>query len=263
MSLPLLHVNAFTAAPFAGNPAAVCLLDQPAEPGWMQSVAAEVNLSATAFVAPLGDHRWSLRWYTAAVELELCGHATLATAHVLWSEGRAPSGNTLRFDTMSGELSATADDELIVLDLPAQRATETAPPPELLPALGLQPVRVGWGHMWVVEVATEAEVRACSPDFSALAALPVVVIVTAPADPGTGAAIASRCFEPAYGIDEDPVTGSAHCLLATWWAERLGTTEFTARQVSARGGELRVTLAGDRVLLGGRAVTVLRGELLH
>ena len=262
MSIPLLLIDAFTSSAFAGNPAAVCLLDRPADEAWMQSVAAEMNLSETAFVVPDGGG-FGLRWFTPTVEVDLCGHATLATAHALWSEGRAPRGGSVDFTTRSGVLTATADGDRITLDLPANPAVESDLPAGLLDALGVLPVRTATTtNDWcVVEVASEAEVRAATPEIAALAVHPVVVL-TAPAEHGPFD-MASRVFGPKYGIDEDPVTGAAHCILAPWWAPRLGRDELRAVQVSARGGELHLTLAGSRVLVGGQAVTVLRGELLH
>ena len=257
---PLLQIDAFTDRAFAGNPAAVALLDAPADAAWMQAVAAEMNLAETAFVVPDGG-RFGLRWFTPTVEVDLCGHATLASAHALWTEGRVPVDVTIRFDTRSGELRAARVGDRIELDFPANVATEAEPPVGFLEALGIEGlVRFaatadGW---FLVELADETAVRAVTPDLRRLAAFPVCV-VTAPA--GEGADIASRVFGPSVGIDEDPVTGSAHCILVTWWAPRLGSS-LRARQASARGGELDVRLEGDRVLLAGRAVTVLRGELL-
>ena len=256
---PLFQVDAFTDRPFAGNPAGVCLLDGPADAAWMQAVAAEVNVAETAFTYDLGDGRWSLRWFTPTVEVPLCGHATLATAHVLRTERSAAT--PLRFDTASGELRADVDGDLLELDLPANPASEAAAPAEVVAAVGVAPVRTAQapGDWWLLEVATEAEVVAAAPDMAALRAAPgLAVIVTAPGDE---VPVVSRMFAPAIGIDEDPVTGAAHCILATWWAPRVGTS-FDARQLSARGGSVRVRLDGDRVRLGGRAVTVFRGELV-
>ena len=260
MTIPLLQIDAFTDRAFGGNPAAVALLDGPAETVWMQSVAAEMNLSETAFVEPRDDGTFGLRWFTPTVEVDLCGHATLASAHALLSEGRVPAGTTLRFATRSGELRAAADGERIALDLPANPPVEAEAPAEVLRALGVLPTRTaqaaGW---WLIEVATEAEVRGLTPDFATLARHDVC-IVTAPASTAPFD-IASRVFGPGIGIDEDPVTGAAHCILAPWWAPRLGRDDLRAAQVSARGGDLHVRLAGDRVEVAGTAVTVFRGEL--
>ena len=261
VTVPLLQIDAFTGHAFAGNPAAVALLRAPADPGWMQSVAAEMNLSETAFVVPAGDGGYDLRWFTPTVEVDLCGHATLATAHALWSEGVAPAGETLRFSTRSGELRASADGDRIALDLPASVPVEAKAPVEMLDALGLLPTRTAEvGGWWLVEVATEAEVRGLSPDFRRLAAFPACIVTAAAAEAPFD--IASRVFVPNAGIDEDPVTGAAHCLLAPWWAPRLGRDELRAAQVSRRGGDLHLRLAGDRVVVAGQTVTVLRGELL-
>jgi PhzF family phenazine biosynthesis protein len=261
VTVPLLQIDAFTDTPFAGNPAAVALLDAPAEAAWMQSVAAEMNLAETAFVTPAVDGVHGLRWFTPTVEVDLCGHATLASAHALWSTGRAPAGDVLRFSTRSGELRAAPEGGRIALDLPANPAVEGDAPAGFLEALGARPVRVGVaaGGWVLVEVATEAEVRALTPDLRALSTQPMA-IVTAPAD-GPPFDIASRVFGPAYGIDEDPVTGSAHCILGPWWAPRLGRDDLRAHQVSARGGDLHVRLRGDRVSVAGHAVTVLTGAL--
>lgn len=260
MTIPLLQIDAFTDRPFGGNPAAVVLLDAPAEAGWMQSVAAEMNLSETAFVVAGDGGRFDLRWFTPTVEVDLCGHATLATAHALRHEGRVPAGTTLRFDTRSGELRATTDGDRIALDLPANLPVEADVPAEVLTALGVLPTRTARAGDWLlIEVATEAEVRGLTPDFPTLARHPVCV-VTAPASTAPYD-IASRVFGPGIGIDEDPVTGAAHCILAPWWAPRLGRDDLRAAQVSARGGDLHVRLDGDRVEVAGHAVTVFRGEL--
>jgi PhzF family phenazine biosynthesis protein len=265
VSVPLFQVDAFASRRFGGNPAAVCLLDGPADEAWMQAVATEMNLSETAFIHPDGDDgRWNLRWFTPTLEVALCGHATLATAHVLWDEGRAGRGTTIGFATRSGELRCRAAEGLIEMDFPAKRPTESWAPPDLVEALDVQPVHTATdGTDWLVELTCEAEVRAVEPDLRRLATIDCRgTIVTAAADPGTPADVVSRFFAPASGVDEDPVTGSAHCVLGPWWADRFGRDELLALQVSRRGGEVRVRVAGDRVLLGGTAVTVLRGELV-
>jgi predicted PhzF superfamily epimerase YddE/YHI9 len=269
---PLYQVDAFTDAPFAGNPAAVCLLEADADPAWMQRVAAEMNLSETAFLRPAAeDGRYRLRWFTPTVEVELCGHATLASAHVLFSEGLAEAGQPLRFDSASGPLSARAGaGGDIWLDFPATPAAPVDPPGGLLEALGPGPVRwVGLGRLdYLVELADEAAVRELAPDLRWLERLgDRGVIVTAASADGAGAGaggydFVSRYFAPGAGIAEDPVTGSAHCALGPFWAGRLGRDELTGFQASARGGLVQVRPRGDRVLLGGRAVTVLRGQLV-
>jgi len=262
MSVPVYVVDAFADRPFAGNPAAVCPLERPAGDGWMQSVAAEMNLSETAFLVPEADG-FRLRWYTPAVEVDLCGHATLASAHVLWETDRQPAATPVRFHTRSGLLTATRDGDAIVIDFPAVPVEPCPPLPELVEALGAEPVAVGRNRMDVlVELPSEAAVRGLRPDFGRLAAVPVRgVIVTARSDESEYDFV-SRFFAPAAGVPEDPVTGSAHCALGPYWMARLGKADLVGRQVSRRGGVVRVGVRGDRVHLGGRAVTVLRGELL-
>jgi PhzF family phenazine biosynthesis protein len=262
MGVPIWVVDAFTDRPFAGNPAAVCPLDRPADDGWMQHVAAEMNLSETAFLVPEADG-FRLRWFTPAVEVDLCGHATLASAHVLWESGRLPSGTPARFQTRSGLLTATRDGDAITLDFPAVPAEPCEPPPGLVDAVGGTPRSVGRNRMdFLIEYAAEADVRSLRPDFGRLASLPVRgVIVTAPSADRSFDFV-SRFFAPAAGISEDPVTGSAHCCLGPFWATKLGKTDLIGYQVSKRGGVVRVGVRGERVRLGGRAVTVLRGELV-
>jgi PhzF family phenazine biosynthesis protein len=258
-------VDAFTETPFAGNPAAVCVLPGPAPEGWMRAVAREMNLSETGFTFPEGqaaDGPWRLRWFTPTVEVDLCGHATLATAHVLWERGLIEAGRVAEFETRSGRLSARRDGELIELDFPAVRPEPAPAPAELAEALRAEIVAAGTNRMdWLVELADEGAVLDLEPDLRALKRLPVrgVIATARGAEPGID--FVSRFFAPAAGVDEDPVTGSAHCALGPYWGAILGKTEMMGRQVSARGGLVRVRLAGDRVLLGGRAVTILRGEL--
>lgn len=268
-------MDSFTDTAFGGNPAGVVVLDAPAEPAWMQSVAAELKHAETAFVvAGAGDHDGdgaegetkSLRWFTPVTEVDLCGHATLATAHVL--------GGNQRFGTRSGELICTAaDDGTVEMDFPSKPSEPVRAPAELaagLPGVTVEDVAQGDSDL-LVQVASAAQVRSLRPDIDALARIPVRgVIVTAPGDSG-GADFVSRFFAPRAGVPEDPVTGSAHCALAPWWAARTGrtpldrtteSTDLVGEQVSARGGVVRMTLRGDRVGLAGRAVTVMRGNLL-
>jgi PhzF family phenazine biosynthesis protein len=261
-SLPLFQVDAFADRPFAGNPAAVCLLDGPADAAWMQSVAREMNLSETAFVHAAGD-AWQLRWFTPAVEVELCGHATLATAHVLWETGRLDRATAARFATLSGVLTARQREGWIELDFPALPAQESVPPAGLADALGARPTWTGRSRFdALVEVASAAEVRALAPDFKVLAGVAVRgTIVTARSDDPRFDFV-SRFFAPAAGVNEDPVTGSAHSVLTPYWGKQLGKAEMTGFQASARGGVVRVRLAGERVRIAGQAVTVLVGELL-
>ena len=263
MTIPLFQVDAFTDRPFHGNPAAVCLLQSARDEEWMQSVAAEMNLAETAFVSPREDG-YDLRWFTPTCEVDLCGHATLATAHALWETQRLPAGTIARFQTKSGWLTASQRDGLIELDFPA-----TPPDPAPAFAAGLTAaVRtpVAWAGRsrfdLVARLATADAVRRAEPDLALVGALPCRgVIVTAPGDDGVHDFV-SRFFGPQSGVDEDPVTGSAHCALAPYWAGELRRTTLMGFQASPRGGTVRVQLDGDRVRLGGHAITVMRGELL-
>ncbi|HEY3722298.1 MAG TPA: PhzF family phenazine biosynthesis protein [Acidimicrobiia bacterium] len=261
MGAPLFIVDAFTEAAFGGNPAAVCLLDAPADPEWMQAVAAELNLSETAFVIPAGA-AFGLRWFTPAVEVDLCGHATLASAHVLW-EGWLPLAVDARFETHSGELVCTRAGDLIEMNLPADPPEPIAVTGELSDALGVEVTDAAQSRVGRLLALTDAAaVRALDPDFGVIARLSGAgVIVTAESD-SPDADFVSRFFAPAAGIDEDPVTGAAHCALAPYWAARLGRDELVGYQASERGGSVRCRVDDDRVVLGGHAVTVTRGELL-
>ena len=261
MALPLLHVDAFTDIPFRGNPAAVCLLDGARSSDWMQAVAAELALPATAFLRPDGDG-FGLAWFSPTTELSLCGHGTLASAHALWETGRLAPAMTARFQTASGALSAVQRDGVISLDLAAERAVAVPAPVGLLDALGVKARFIGRNRLdYVIELDDEAAVRAVTPDFAALAAVDTRgVSVTARATT-PGVDFVSRFFAPRAGIPEDAVTGSAHCCLGPLWSERLGRARLVGLQISARTGVVRVETAGDRVALGGHAVTVLRGEL--
>jgi PhzF family phenazine biosynthesis protein len=261
MGLAIVQVDAFTDTPFAGNPAAVCVLPEARQERWMQQVAREMNLSETAFLLRRPDG-FDLRWFTPAIEVDLCGHATLASAHVLWGEGHLEAGSTARFHTRSGLLTAVRQGSWIELDFPAVPDAPVTPPAELAPALGVSPVYVGQNRTgWLVQVASEQEVRALQPNFTALKALPGRGVIVTSRSETPAFDFISRYFAPAAGIDEDPVTGSAHCCLGPFWGRQLHKNTFTAYQASPRGGVVRVRLHGDRVLLGGQAVTVLRGEL--
>jgi PhzF family phenazine biosynthesis protein len=257
------QVDAFTDRAFAGNPAAVCLLPSARDDFWMQQVAREMNLAETAFLIRRADG-FDLRWFTPAVEVDLCGHATLASAHVLWEERHLDAGQTARFHTRSGLLSASRGDGLIWLDFPATPAQPVSSSPDLERAIGASFKFLGrTAFDYLVELESEAEVRSLEPDMSRLARLGGRgVIVTARSENGSYDFV-SRFFAPGAGIPEDPVTGSAHCGLGPYWAARLGKKELVGYQASARGGTVRVRLEGDRAHLGGHAVTVLRGELLH
>jgi PhzF family phenazine biosynthesis protein len=263
MSTPIYQVDAFTEKPFAGNPAGVCVLEKPADEAWMQSVAMEMNLSETAFVVRREDGDFDLRWFTPAVEVALCGHATLATSHILWETGILKPEETARYHTQSGLLQARQVDGSIELDFPATPPEDCETPDGLLEALGLlSAVYVGRPRFdYLVEVESENIVRLLAPDFAKLRSLGARgVMVTARSDDPQFDFV-SRLFAPGAGVDEDPVTGSAHCALAPYWAAKLGKTTLSAYQASARGGSMKCTLAGDRVKLAGRAITVLRGNL--
>lgn len=262
MALRLWQVDAFTSRPFAGNPAAVCLLDSPADDTWMQALAAEMNLSETAFVRPAGQG-FDLRWFTPQVEVDLCGHATLATAHVLWSEGLLPPGLAARFHTKSGLLGAAlGGGGWIELDFPAEPASPAPAPPGLVEALGVRPLAVAKNRLdYLVEVATPGEVAALTPDMALLGQVACRGVMVTSQGGGPGLDFVSRFFAPAVGVAEDPVTGSAHCCLGPYWRARLGKNELNAFQASARGGQVRVRVLGERVGIAGQAVTVFRGEL--
>jgi PhzF family phenazine biosynthesis protein len=258
----LLHVDAFTDRAFAGNPAAVCFLEGPREAGWMQDVAREVSLSATAFLLPAGGG-FHLRWFTPTAELELCGHGTLASAHALWETGRVGAGEAVRFQTASGALTAERRGEWIELDFPARRVEAAEPPAGLLAAFGAEPAWMGkTGPNYFLELPGEDAVRATAPDLTVVRSLGVRGVIVTARGSANPFDFVSRYFAPGVGIDEDPVTGSAHCALAPYWAQRLGKEEMLAYQASARGGVVRVRAVGERVKLGGQAVTVLQGRLL-
>ena len=260
MGLEIWQVDAFADRPFSGNPAAVCLLPAWRADSWLQAVAAEMNLSETAFLVPRGE-AFELRWFTPAVEVELCGHATLASAHYLWASGRLSPDAAARFHTHSGALTARRRKGAIEMDFPATPAAPAEPPAGLTAALGFEPVSVHRGGAdLLVEAASEKALGAVSPDFPALAGIDARgVIVTAPG--GGSCDFVSRFFAPAAGIDEDPVTGSAHCALGPFWGGRLGKTDLRGYQASKRGGHVGVRLAGDRVVLSGKAATVFQGVL--
>jgi PhzF family phenazine biosynthesis protein len=258
------QVDAFTNRAFAGNPAAVCLLPAPADPGWMQDVAREMNLAETAFLVRRSDGGFDLRWFTPALEVDLCGHATLASAHVLWEEKHLGAGETARFFTRSGLLTATQDGGLIWLDFPATPSEPAAVPPELANGLGAPISYLGRTCFdYLAEVDSESTLRSLAPDLNALGRLPVRGIIVTAASDNSEYDFVSRFFAPASGIAEDPVTGSAHCGLVPHWGSKLRKSRVTGFQASQRGGVVVVDLKGDRVRLGGEAVTVLRGELLH
>jgi len=259
----LFLVDAFTERSFAGNPAAVCLLDKPPDATWMQQLAAEMNQAETAFVYPESNGRLRLRWFTPALEVDLCGHATLASAHVLWETGRLSTDEAAKFMTRSGALTAVLSPEGILMDFPALLPRPCTVPPGLLDALGAPQARhVGAaGAYQLIEVDGEETLRGLRPDMRKLAQVRTLGVIVTCETIIPGVDFMSRFFAPAGGIDEDPVTGSAHCCLGPFWGGRLHKTELVGYQASKRGGLVRVGLRGERVLLGGRAVTVLRGEL--
>lgn len=274
--IPLAQVDAFADRPFGGNPAAVCLLPEARPDAWYQDVAREMNLSETAFLVRLDDG-FDLRWFTPEAEVDLCGHATLGSAHALWESGEVGRAEPIRFQTRSGTLTCVAGgpegpeegEGWIWMDFPAEAPEALVPAPEdlaatMTEALGAAPRGLGRNRLdLLVELASEEEVRALRPDFGAFGGLGSRgVIVTAAASTGAGYDFVSRYFAPELGIPEDPVTGSAHCCLGPFWAERLGRRELVGFQASRRGGTVRVVVAGERVKLGGQAVTVMTAELL-
>lgn len=262
MGLTIIQVDAFTDKKFAGNPAAVCLLDEPRDEKWMQDMAREMNLSATAYLHRQDDS-FNLRWFTPAVEIALCGHGTLASAHVLWEMGQLEPTDEARFYTQRGLLTASRHGDWIELDFPAKREEMAQAPDGLERALGVKAKYVGRNAFdYLVEVESDEVLRNIQPDFTSLKTLKVRGVIVTSLSHSPEHDFVSRFFAPGAGIDEDPVTGSAHCCLGPFWANRLKKNELTAYQASKRGGTLRVRVNEDRVYLGGQAVTVMRGELL-
>ena len=262
MKQQVIQVDAFTNRAFQGNPAAVCVLPSPQDERWMQSVAREMNLSETAFLLKQ-DRHYSLRWFTPTTEVPLCGHATLASAHVLWTEGYASTGQEIKFETKSGVLSAKYRDDWIELNFPVNRSQDIPPITKLSDALGVPLKTVLYNSLgYLVEVASARQVEQLQPNFTLLKQLPISnVIVTSKSQDSTYDFV-SRFFAPGLGVDEDPVTGAAHCCLAPYWRDRLHKNQFLAYQASSRGGVVKVDYdGGDRVTLSGQAVTVMRGEL--
>ncbi|GCE28832.1 isomerase [Dictyobacter alpinus] len=264
MSLPLFHVDAFTRTPFAGNAAAVCVLDGPREDDWLLQVAREMNLAATAFLSPESDG-YRLRWFTFKTELELCGHGTLASAHTLWEQGLLAPEAEAHFYTRGGLLTARRAGDWIELNFPAKPGQDVAEPmPILAQSLGVTPQRVVKSQLdYLVQLESEAAVRSLQPDFGLLATIPArgVIVTAAASDAAAEYDFVSRFFCPSVGINEDPVTGSAHCALSPFWSQQLGRESLTGYQASTRGGIVRVTLDGERVHLGGQAITILSGQL--
>jgi len=263
MRIKIFGVDAFASKPFEGNPAAVCILTKPVTDVWMQAVSEEMNLSETAFVECAGDGEYNLRWFTPKVEVDLCGHATLASAHILWETGECRADRII-FNTKSGQLTAVRADGCIELDFPQVLPEGVSTPAGLLEGLGAkEPVNVAKaGPDYLVELGSENEIRKLKPDFTRLGSIDMRgVMVTARGD-DLDVDFVSRVFAPSAGIDEDPVTGSSHCALGPYWSGKINKKEFKARQVSKRGGEVGVRLEGDRTILSGNAVTVWAGSLI-
>ncbi len=263
MKQTIVQVDAFTNKPFSGNPAAVCVLSSPKDDSWMQNVAQEMNLSETAFLIKQQDG-YNLRWFTPATEVPLCGHATLASSHVLWSENHLSDNESARFHTKSGLLIAKKQQDWIELDFPANPSEEVSTTAELSQALGV-PIKTVMKNSlgYLVEVESEELVREMQPNFTLLSELFPEVIVTSLAENSSEFDFVSRFFAPGLGINEDPVTGAAHCCLAPYWRNKLNKDEFLAYQASTRGGVVKVKYPGEnRVFLSGQAVTVLRGEII-
>ena len=268
MGMRISQVDAFTNRRYAGNPAAVCVLTEPADESWMQAVAGEMNLSETAFAQRLGSgSKFSLRWFTPKNEVDLCGHATLATAHILWEEGHLPAGEPALFETRSGLLTARRGPDGIELDFPAEpvrkEVTDAAELAELGSILGAH-IRFAGRNRFdlLVELDNEALVRGLRPDIRRLAQFPVRGTIVTGRSSSPDYHFVSRFFAPRVGVDEDPVCGSAHCCLGPYWAEKLDRSALIAHQVSCRGGVVLVRVEGPRVVLIGHAVTTLRGELV-
>ena len=262
MGLKITQVDAFTDRPFTGNPAAVVILDDLPPDSWLQDVAREMNLSETAFLLP-HEEGFDLRWFSPVAEVDLCGHATLASAHVLWEDGVLALDETARFHTRSGVLLARRRDRWIELNFPIQRAEPCAAPDHLVEALGVEPQWIGRSRRdFLVLLDGEKQVRSLTPDISLLRRLDALGVIVTGTAISAGCDFVSRFFAPRLGVDEDPVTGSAHCTLAPFWEERLGRSDLVGYQVSSRGGKVRTKVAGDRVFLRGQAVTVLRGEMM-
>ena len=263
MAQPIIQVDAFTERPGAGNPAAVCLLAEFRDDSWMQDVAREMNLSETAFLLRRSDG-YDLRWFAPGGEVGLCGHATLAAAHVLWEDGRLAADSEARFTTRSGVLTARRRDRWIEMDFPAEPERHEVAPKELLAALGVTPLYTGRNGLndWLVEIESETVLRQLAPDLSLLRTVPMRGVMVTARSVTREYDFVSRFFAPGLGIPEDPVTGSAHCCLGPYWQKRLKRDSFSAWQASPRGGAVHVRMAADRVLLAGKAVTVMRGELL-
>lgn len=262
MPQAIIQVDAFTDKPFSGNPAAVCILDEIRDNAWMQNVAREMNLSETAFLLKRPDG-YDLRWFTPEIEVDLCGHATLASAQVLWEDRHLPLDAEARFHTRSGVLTAVLKDTWIEMDFPSEPERQEVPPQELMTALGVMPLYAGRNRLkdYLVEIESENVLRRLTPDFTLLKTVPMRGVMVTARSITKKYDFVSRFFAPRVGINEDPVTGSAHCCLGPYWQKKLKRDQLLGYQASARGGEVRVRVAADRVLLSGKAVTVMRGEI--
>lgn len=263
MAQEIIQVDAFTDHRFHGNPAAICILDGPADETWMQNLALEMNLSETAYLIP-EDDGYALRWFTPTVEVDLCGHATIAAAHVLWEDGHVRPDEACRFNTRSGVLTARLRDGWIEVEFPRENFTEIEAPDGLAEALGTKPLSVVEHPLsyCLSEVESEEIVHGLCPDFSALKKLPFHGFIVTSTSDSEDLDFVSRFFAPGMGVEEDPVTGSAHCVLGPYWEERLGKSTLMAYQASARGGHVKVEVKPERVCLSGQAVTVMHGQLL-
>ncbi|UCE59485.1 MAG: PhzF family phenazine biosynthesis protein [Phycisphaerales bacterium] len=262
-NITIWQVDSFTREPFRGNPAGVCLLPEVAEVEWMQAVASEMNLAETAFLVRREGNDFSIRWFTPTVEVPLCGHATLASAHILWSEAVVSENESITFHPESGLLTTSREGEWIRMDFPALPLETSEVPDGLADTLGAQPLAVLRNQFpaYLVELDSEKTVRELQPNISRMRdSESNVCIVTARGD-SQAYDFVSRFFAPGVGIDEDPVTGGAHCSLGPYWAERFGITELVGQQVSKRSGTVKVRVRGDRVDLLGQAVTVMRAEM--
>jgi PhzF family phenazine biosynthesis protein len=261
-SLTIYQVDSFANKPFAGNPAGVCILPKAADETWMQQVAREMDLSETSFLYRKPDGAFQLRWFTPTIEVALCGHATLASAHVLWETAILNRSEAAQFDTLSGRLTCQSRSDWIEMDFPAKLETQCEAPEGLTKALTLQPKYIGKNQFdYLVEIESEKELRQIQPDHTALRKLPVRGVIVTSRSASRDYDFVSRFFAPGSGVDEDPVTGSAHCCLAPYWAKKLNKSEMVGYQASARGGVVRVRVQHNRVMLSGQAVTVLRGDL--
>jgi PhzF family phenazine biosynthesis protein len=262
MGIKIFQVDAFAEVPFSGNPAAVCILDSEVDEAWMQSVASEMNLSETAFLYSVGDS-YNLRWFTPTVEVDLCGHATLASAHILWEEAYLNPSQRAQFHTRSGLLTASRNAEIIELNFPSDPELETLVPEGLIEALGVNPSYVGKNSFdYLVQVEDEESVRNLNPNFDLLKTFPARGVIVTSVSESDEYDFVSRFFAPATGIIEDPVTGSAHCCLGPYWGKKLKKSKLIGKQLSKRGGVVQVSLLDDRVILGGKAVTIFRGEIV-